>query len=93
MRKGQHDSRIDEYEDRGNVPTRGQTMGMMSGMTAGSNTLGNTVSGAGTYSGMRSSAGKGSHSMRPAHNIKSGMDAYQSTGGDTRMNYPQLMQV
>ena len=55
-------------------------MGMMSGMTAGSGTMGTVSGGAhdskmGTYSGMRSS-GKGSHSVRPVPNVRSGMDAY-----------------
>ena len=103
MRKGQgavqSDSRIEEYEDRSGLPTRGQTMGVMSGMTAGSHTMGSATAGSGahdskmgTYSGMRHSSGggQGSHSMRPAPG-RSGMDAYQSTGGPTRLQYPHLM--
>ena len=69
-------------------------MGMMSGMTAG--TMGTATVGSaahdskmGTYSGMRASdqryrTGKGAHSMRPVVG-RSGMDAYQSSGGQTRL--------
>ena len=77
-------------------------MGVMSGMTAGSGTMGTATAGSaahdskfGTYSGLRSSEnyarGKPSHSMRPAP-LRSGMDAYQSSGGPTRLQpYPHLM--
>ena len=62
----QSDSRIEEYEDRSGMPTRGQTMGVMSGLTAGSATMGSNTAGSGvhdskmgTYLGMRHSSGGG----------------------------------
>ena len=77
-------------------------MGVMSGMTHGSGTMGTATvgsnvhdSGMGKYSGMRSSdnyaRGKVAHSMRPPP-MRSDLNAYQSTG--SRMQpYPGLMQV
>ena len=94
----QSGSQIEEYDDanRSGIPTRGQTMGVMSGMTAGSATMGTATAGShadnskfGTYSGLRSSEnynrGKPSHSMRPGP-MRSGLGMeYQSSGGPTRL--------
>ena len=87
-----NDSKIEEYDDKG-IPTRGQTVGMMSGLTAGSGTMGTATTGlrdsglAGYNSHMRQSQ-KGSHSMRPGP--MRGVGAYDSAVGGNRPKYDQV---
>lgn len=85
------DGRIEDFDEKSNQ-ARGQTLGMMSGMTAGSGTMGTATtgvrgSGLASYDSQVRNSQKGSHSMRPQVR---GAAEYNSAVGGSRLKYDQI---
>ena len=82
---------LEEFDEKSNQ-ARGQTLGMMSGMTAGSGTMGTATtgvrgSGLASYDSQVRNSQKASHSMRPQVR---GAAEYNSAVGGSRLKYDQI---